>query len=112
MVEAGVSTLLRLRMAALRMRAIISPRGSVIDIRSPPLPAGLDEARNLAVRTEVAPRDPAHLALAGEGARTSRQRAPVAVPGRGRVARQLGELEARFEALLQRTALIVGDRLQ
>src|SRR5690554_4865172 len=94
------------------MRAIMSLSGSLIIISRSPLPAGLGHAGHLAQRSEFAQRDTAHLELAVVGARTARDLAAVADAHRGGVARQLGELEAGLETLLQRLGLIVGDGLQ
>src|SRR5688500_284807 len=93
------------------MRAIRSPMGS-LTICDPPLPARLDEAGDQPVRTEVAQGDPAHLQLAVVAARTARHLAAVADADGGRVPRQLGELQAGFETLLERQALVAGGRLQ
>src|SRR5215471_16245252 len=97
--EAGVDTLLRRRSAAFLILAIMSPMGSFTDIC--PSPARLDHAGDLPCSGQLAERDPAHLELAVVAARASRQDAPVADAHLRRVARQLGQLEARGEALLQ-----------
>src|ERR1700744_2556662 len=95
--EAGVSTLDRLRWAALRMRAIISPRGSFTI--SPSSPARLHEDGDLPRRTQFTQGDTAHLQLPVERTRTTRHLAAVADAGRRGVPRQLGELQTRLEPL-------------
>src|SRR4029078_1627254 len=61
---------------------------------------------------EVAERDARHPELAVIAARPAGDLAPVAdAHGRG-MARQLGELEARLETLLERFILVIGDRQQ
>src|SRR5471030_1948704 len=110
MLEAGVATLLRRRMAAFLIRAIMSPMGSLTDIS--PSPARLDHAGDLPRRRQLAKRDTRHLELAIESARPAGEQAAVADAHLGGVARQLGELQPRGEALFQRQVLIVGDRLQ
>src|SRR3954471_12360751 len=106
--EPGVETLGLERICALRMRVIRSLIGSCVDILRPSLPARLDEAGNQPLRTVFAHRDAAHLVLAIDRARPAGDLAAVANPGRRRIARQLGELQGRREALLHRL-LPVGD---
>src|SRR5690606_30085544 len=76
------------------------------------LPAGLDKAGDHPQRAEFAQRDTRHLELAVDAARPAGDLAPVAHAHRRGVARQLGELQRRLEALLERQLLILGDRLQ
>src|SRR5579859_7263083 len=98
-------------MAALRMRASISPMGS-LTMSIAPSPARLHEAGNLAGRSQFAQGDTAHLHLAIEGARPPGHQAAVADTGRGRVARQGGELQPRLEPLLQRKRFVFSSFLQ
>src|SRR6185436_2860751 len=90
--EPGVETLGFLRICALLMRAIRSPIGSFNCMRSSS-PARLHKARDQALGTELAQRDPAELVLAVEAARAAGHFTAVADAGCRRVARQLGELE-------------------
>src|SRR5262249_19271347 len=83
-----------------------------IDHRATSLPARLDEARDQPPGAEVAQRDARHLELAIVAARPAGDLAAIADPVRGRVARQLRELERRREPLLHRLALVARDRLQ
>ena len=53
-----------------------------------------------------------HLHLARERARAPAHLAAIADAHGRRIARQLGQLEARREALLTLTVLVIGDRLQ
>src|SRR5688572_9329725 len=89
----------------------MSPMGS-LTMLDPPLPARLDEAGDLAVGPEVPQRNPAHLELAVIGSRPAGDFTPVTDAAGRRVAGQLGELEASFETILERQALVIGDRLQ
>src|ERR1700693_2195879 len=99
------------RICALRMRAIMSPIGSLTAIAIP-LPARLDEAGNQALGTEVAQRDAAETMLAVIGARAAGELAAIAdARGRG-IARQFGKLEGGGETLLHGQLLVVGDRFQ
>src|SRR6266403_1935447 len=91
------------------MRSLI---GSCVDMFRPPLPARLDEAGNKALRAVFAHRDAAHLVLAIDRARTAGDFAAVANPGRRRIARQLGELQRRREALFHRLLLVGDDGLE
>src|SRR6185503_14502543 len=82
--EPGVETLGFLRICALLMRAIRSPIGSFICMRSP-LPARLHEPGDEPLGTELAQRDAAELVFAVNGARPPRHLAAVAVTVRRRV---------------------------
>src|SRR6267378_7100587 len=106
--EPGVETLGLARIWALRMRVMRSLIGSCVDILRPSLPARLDEAGNKALRAVFTHRDAAHLVLAIDRARTACDFAAVANPRRRRIARKLGELQRRREALFHRL-LPVGD---
>src|SRR5438067_11764000 len=110
--EAGVDTFARPRSCPLRMRARRSPIGSLIAIAPYPLPARLGHARHLPKIGEVPQSDARHFHLAVVAAGAPRKLAAV-VDARGRgVARQLGELQTRGEALFGRDRHIVGPRLQ
>jgi hypothetical protein len=78
-------------------------------METPPIPAGLHEARDQALRAELAQCDARHAELAVVSPRPTRDLAPVADAGLARVAGQLGQLEARLEALLHGIRLVVGD---
>src|ERR1700686_1026981 len=99
------------RICALRMRAIMSPIGSLTAIAIP-LPARLHEAGNQALGAEVAQRDAAETMLAVVTARAAAQFATVANARGRRIARQFGKLEGGGEPLLHRQVLVVGDRFQ
>src|SRR5262249_23899049 len=94
------------------MRAIISPSGSFKAIARPSLPARLQEAPDHALRPQLAPRDAAHLELAVVGLRAAGDDAAVVNARRRRIARQLGELQRRREALFHRLGLVVRNRLE
>src|SRR3979411_2503815 len=106
--EPGVETLGLARICALRMRVMRSLIGSCVDMLRPSLPARLHEPGNQALGAEFAQRDAAELVLAIVGARTPGQFATVADPRRRRIARHLGKLQRRREALFHRL-LLVGD---
>src|SRR6185437_5411640 len=111
--EAGTVTLSRRADWPLRMRVSKSPTGSVIAmVYGPPLPARLHDAGQGAQRSELPQRQPRQLELAIHGARTARDLAPIANARRRGVARQLGELEPRAEALFRRQPVIDRHRLQ
>src|SRR5215470_13138950 len=110
--EPGLETLDFERICALRMRVMRSLIGSCVDMDRPSLPARLHEPGNQALGAEFAQRDTGQLVLAIVRARTSRQFATVANPGRRRVARHLGELQRRREPLFHRLGLVGDDRLQ
>src|SRR5262249_12095819 len=78
----------------------------------PSSPARLDQAGDHALGAEIAQRDTAHLELAVVGARPAGHFAAVAHARARRVARQLGELERRREAILHGQRLVAGDRLE
>src|SRR5574339_1009760 len=92
--EPGIETFDLLRICALRMRAIMSPIGSLTAI-APSLPARLHKARNQALRSELAQRDTAQAVLAVIGARAATQLTAVADARLGRVARQLRQFQRR-----------------
>src|SRR5262245_45973830 len=92
------------------MRAIMSLSGSFT--MTVPSPARLGHARDLTGGREVAQGDTGQFQFAIARARTTGDLAAVADPDGRRVAGQFGQLQARFEALLQRAALVVGDRLE
>src|SRR3954462_10396665 len=109
--EPGVETLGFLRICALLMRAIRSPTGSFIGMRSS-LPARLHKARNQALGAKLAERDARQLVLAVDRARPPGDLAAIAIAVRRRIARQLGHLKGRGEALFHRLALVHRNRLQ
>src|ERR1700719_1764889 len=110
--EPGVETLGLARICALRIRVMRSLIGSCVDMSDPPLPARLHEPGNQALGAEFTQRDAGQLVLAVGRARTARQLAAVADARRRRVARHLGKLQGRREALLHRLGLVGDDRLQ
>src|SRR5690242_1659625 len=109
--EPGIETFDLLRIWALRMRAIMSPIGSLTAI-APSLPARLHKAGNQAFRPEIAQRDTAQAMLAVIAARTPAELTPIADARLGRVAGQLGQFQRRRKTLLHRQLLVVRDRLQ
>src|SRR6185312_11601363 len=96
--EPGIETFDLLRIWALRMRAIISPIGSLTAI-APSLPARLYKARNQALRPELAQRNTAQAMLAVVSARAATQLTAVANARLGRVARQLRQFQRRSKTL-------------
>src|SRR5271169_4163965 len=94
------------------MRVSKSPTGSVIMVYGPPLPARLHDAGQGARRGELSQSKARKLELAIHGPRTARELAAIADARRRRVARQLGELDARVEALLGRQLVVDRHRLQ
>src|SRR6185312_10780694 len=72
-------------------------------------PARLDEAGNEALVAKLAQRDARHLHLAIIGARPARHLAAIAHANDGAVTRQSRETDARFEALLHRPRLVIGE---
>src|SRR5687768_4346627 len=90
------------------MRVSMSAMGSLMLIVAP-LPACLDDAGHLALEREVAQLVAPQAELAVHAARPAGERAAVAQPHRGRVARQLLQLGARFLARLVGGALVVDD---
>src|SRR5215472_2972830 len=105
--EAGTVTLSRCACWPLRMRASKSPTGSVIAmVYGPPLPARLHDAGQGAQRSELPQRQPRQLELAIHGPWAAGELAAVADTRRRGVARQLGELEPRAEALLRRQLVV------
>src|SRR5581483_7338098 len=109
--EPGVATFGFLRICALAMREIRSPIGSFNCMRSS-LPARLQQARDQALGAELTQRDARQLVLAVIPARAAGQFATVADARRRGIARQLGELQRRREALFHRLVLVVDNRLQ
>src|SRR4029079_17797274 len=109
--EPGVETLGFLRICALLMRAIRSPTGSFIGMRSS-LPARLQQAGDQALGAELAGRDARQLVLAVDRARPPGDFATVAVADRRRITRQLCQLQGRSEALFHRLGLVHDDRLE
>src|SRR5216683_567720 len=83
-----------------------------IDHRATSLPARLDQARDQPPGAEIAQRDARQPELAIVAARPARDLAAIADAGRGRVARQLRELERRREPLLHRLVLVARNRFQ
>src|SRR6476620_555285 len=110
--EDGIDTLDLVRICALRMRVIMSPIGSFTAIARLPSPARLHEARNEAFVAELTQRDTAELVLAVVGARTAGQFAAVADARARGIARQLRQLEGRGETFLDRSGLVLHDRLE
>src|SRR5215212_5882762 len=110
--EPGVETLGLARIWALRMRVMRSLIGSCVDMFRPPLPARLHEPGNQALGPEFTQRDAAELVLAIDRARTAGHLAAVANSGRRRIARHLGELQGRREALFHRLLLVGDDGLK
>src|SRR5277367_4922613 len=91
------------------MRVSISPRGSFIAMIVASSPARLDETGNQALIAQFAERDARHPHLAIETARPSCHFTTIAHANDRAVARQRREPDARLEALLHRTRLVVGD---
>src|SRR5882672_11522421 len=110
--EAGTVTLSRRADWPLRMRVSKSPTGSVIMVYGPPLPARLHDAGQSARRRELSQSKTRKLELAIDGPRTARELAAIADARRRRVARQLGKLEPRVEALFRRQLVVDRHRLQ
>src|SRR5258708_5556835 len=111
--EAGHITARSPADCAFRMRASISPMGSLIAIsRIPPLPTRLDHAGDLPGRGQLAQRDARQLELPIVRPRAAGELATQADPVRRRVPRQLGELQARREPVLDRQRLVVRHCLQ
>src|SRR5689334_3233725 len=109
--EPGIDTFDLLRICALRMRAIISPIGSLTAI-APSLPARLHKTGDQALRPELTQRDTAQAMLTVIGARTAAQLTAVADARLGRVARQFRQLQRRSKTLFHRQFLVVRDRFQ
>src|ERR1700748_3835912 len=110
--EPGLETLDLARICALRIRVMRSLIGSCVDIWRPSLPARLHEPRDHALGPELAQRDTGQLVLAIDRARAAGHFAAVANPGSRRIARHLGELQRRGEALFHRLFFVGDDRLQ
>src|SRR5438067_5896347 len=94
------------------MRVSMSPIGSLIVIARLLSPARFEHAGDLSRRGEFANRDARQFELAIHATRPTGQRAPVANPCLRAVARQLGELQLRLEALFRRRLAVAGDRLE
>src|SRR4029079_314587 len=109
--EPGIETLPLLRICALRMRAIISPIGSLTAI-CPSSPARLHEAGDQALVAKLAQGDTAQPLLAVIAAWSAGHLAAIADAGGRGIARQFGELQRRREALLNRQFLVLHDRLE
>src|SRR5271154_3465602 len=100
--EAGAATTAWRARCPLRIRVSMSPRGSLIVMRILPLPARLDQARDLSGRGQFANRDPRQPELAVIAARPPGQLATVADARRRAVPRQARELQLRFKTLFGR----------
>src|SRR6266567_1185099 len=96
----------------LRMRVSISPSGSLIDMACLPSPARFGHAGDLPGRGQLAHRDARQPELAVIAARPAGQGAAVAQPGLRAVARHLGQLQLRLEAVFRRRIAVAGDRLE
>src|SRR3954453_4648588 len=94
------------------MRVMRSLIGSCVEICRPSLPARLHEPGNQALGAKFTQRDAAELVLAIVRAWPSRQFAAIANTGGRRIARHLGKLQRRREALFHRLLLVRDDRLQ
>src|SRR5579863_1281023 len=112
MVDAGVETVSRRRICALRMRVSMSPMGSFRAIPVFSLPARLDHAGHLPEIAQRAQGNAAQLELAVVAARTPAELAAVAHAARRRIARQGRELQLRREALFHAHALVLAQGLQ
>src|SRR5512134_3336692 len=93
--EAGMNTLTFSVACALRMRVSMSAMGSLM-LMSSLLPARLDHAGDLAAHRDLADLVAREAELAESAARAARDRAAVAQPHRGGVARQRLQLRARL----------------
>src|SRR5271155_4614870 len=91
------------------MRVSMSPRGSFIAMIVASSPARLDQARNQALIAQFPQRDARHLHLAIEAARPPGHLATIAHANDRAVTRQRRKADARLEALLHRTRLIIGE---
>src|SRR6185436_7418757 len=110
--DAGIATSVCPTIWALRMRTSMSAMGSLILMRfSLPsfLPTCLDHAGHLAAQRQIAQLVAPQAELAVDPARPAGQRATVAQPHRGGVARQPLQLAARLFARLVGGALVVDD---
>src|SRR6185503_20332783 len=110
--DAGIATSVCPTIWALRMRTSMSAMGSLILMRfSLPsfLPTCFDHARHLAAQREVAQLVAPETEFPVDTARPAGERAAVAQPYRGRVARQLLQLAARLFPRLVGGALVVDD---
>src|SRR3569623_1102585 len=111
-VDAGVTTVSRRRIWALRMRVSISAIGSVRLIVFFSLPARLDHAGDLPEVAQFTQGNTAQLDLPEIATRPAGQFATITHTARRRVPRQLGELQLRREALFHADALVLGEGLQ
>src|SRR5262245_44454232 len=84
----------------------------IVDCHRALLPARLHEARNQALRSEVAQCDTAQAMLAVVGTRAPAELAAVAYARLRRIARQLRQLQRRCKTLFHRQLLVVRDRFQ
>src|SRR5512137_1172978 len=111
--DAGITTSVFSTPWAFRIRVSMSAMGSLMLIlRSPRLPAGLDQARDVAAHRGLADLGPRQAELAERAAWTAGEVAAVAQPDRARVARQRLQALHRVHALLHRARLVVDDGLQ
>src|SRR5579875_2488254 len=110
--EPGTETFGFERICALRMRVIMSPIGSLMDIRRSSSPARLDQAWDQPLGAEFAQRNARQPVLTVVAARPAGQLAAVADARGRRIAWQLGELERRRKTLLHRQFLVTGNRLE
>src|SRR5207253_804536 len=107
--DAGIETFDLLRICALWMRAIMSPRGSFTAIIQSPLPARLDETGYQAPRAQLAQRNAGDFELAVEPARASRHFATIANTATGRIAGQFREPKRCGKSLLHRFVLVARN---
>src|SRR5512134_39214 len=111
--DAGITTSVFSTPWAFRIRVSMSAMGSLmLIVRSPRLPAGLDEARDVAPHRGFADLGPRQAELAERAARTAGDVAAVAQPAGAGVARQCLQALHRVHALVHRAGLVVDDRLQ
>src|SRR5512137_2382608 len=111
--DAGITTSVFSTPWAFRIRVSMSAMGSLmLIVRSPRLPAGLDQARDVAPHRGLADLRARQAELAEGAARTAGDVAAVAQPARAGVARQRLQPLHRVHALVHRTRLVVDDGLQ
>src|SRR5215467_13424821 len=96
----GITTDVFSDACALRMRVSMSATGSLMLMHSLRLPAGLDDARNLAAQRDVAQLVARQTELAEHAARAAGEGTAVAQPDRTRVAWQLLQPQASGIAIL------------
>src|SRR5689334_12234740 len=109
--DAGIRTVARSVICALRIRVSMSAMGSLM-LMLHLSPAGLDDAGDLPAHRVLAQLVAAQAELAVIAARASRQGATVAQARLVGVARQRLQLQARSEAVLVGHLRVVDDRLQ